>query len=311
MISERQFLKSEIVEINRILASIPEEDVIDRATFEYRLRDVEAQLRELPDIPEPETMTITFRGAPVRGTHGIFADFASKTINLLSDAFAALVAVAKGTPPAPGGVIPEADKHRLLITGTALGSFGFELELPEEESSSAQQLPLLPETVNPLSSARAMLEDLLAKSLEDDDEQLADAVENAGARALDYVRKFYEALRDSNATFSLKTGARRIEYPDVGRVSHAADRLKSGIAERKQSFIGKLTGVLPLKRDFEFLTEENGQLHGKIDPAFENVGALYTCWSGKKAKITLNVRTVGKGHPRYTLLSRSDISAEF
>ncbi|MCR5220687.1 MAG: hypothetical protein K6E31_06820 [bacterium] len=310
MNSKRQFLESEIVEIKRILASIPEEDVVDRATFEFRLRNVEAQLRELPDTPEPETMTITFKGDPVRGTHGIYADFASKTISFLSDAFDALVAMAEGTPPAQGDVFPETGKHRLLITGTALGSFGFELELPEAENASTQQLFLSPEAANPFSSARAMLETLLARALEADDEHLADAVENAGARALDNVRKFYEILRDNNATFSLKTGARRIEYPDVERVNHAAERLKSdNIIESKQSFIGKITGVLPLKRDFEFLTEENRRFHGKIDPEFENIGALHADWSGKKVKITLNVRTVGKAHPRYTLLGRNDIAA--
>ena len=57
----------------------------------------------------------------------MFAEFGAKVINTFADAIAAIGA-SQTTALGTRGVIPGRDDYQLLITGTALGSFGFELE---------------------------------------------------------------------------------------------------------------------------------------------------------------------------------------
>lgn len=308
MHKERIFLESEITELKRLLAAIPEENVIDRMGFEHRLMQAEEALQHMQNTPIPETMTITFKGKPVRGTHGVYADFATKAMGRLSDTFAAFVANAKGITLGHGGVIPEIDKHKLLITGTALGSFGFELELPTPKPESLPvQGKLLPEE-SPIVKARDMLERVIEQSLEGDDDQLAEALEEVELRALHKLRGFYETLRKNDAIFSLKIGAREIRCPSVDIVEQASSRLKKENIKTSPSFFtGKLIGVLPQSRDFEFEDTAYGIIKGKIDEHAGDISNLVWQWSQKTTRICLQQKIVGRGKPRYRLASLYDI----
>lgn len=306
---EKQFIESEINELKYLLSATPQEKIIKRKGYEYRLAQAERLLRELQEQPHPETMTITFKGCPVRGTHGIFADFATKAMGRLSDAFAAFVAIAKGKTLASSGAIPEADKHRLLIIGTALGSFGFELELPTlKPETSPVQGSLLPQ-VNPIIKARDMLEKVIEQSLEGDDDQLAESIEDIDQRAIDSVQTFYEVLRQDGAIFSLTIGSRQIICSTLEKVQQAGARLKSdNIATGEAHFTGYFSGVLPSKRDFEFVDVRKGVICGKVDKSIEDASVLNRAWLGKLATIGLVSRTVGQGRPRYTLMSLEHIT---
>lgn len=255
-------------------------------------------------VPAPETMTITFRGKPVRGTHGIFADFATSAMGKLSNVYAAFVANAKGITLGCGGAITEVNKHKLLITGTALGSFGFELELPAPEPTPAQvQLPLMPQE-NPLVKARDMLQRVITQSLEGDDDQLAESFEDIDQRTLTELRDFYEVLRQNEAVFALKIGAREVRCHSVEALAQASARLKSdNITTDMPTFTGKLVGILPQKRDFEFETAPNEIIRGKIDKSIEDASILNQDWLNKCVTIRLASRRVGQGKPRYTLTS--------
>ena len=90
--------------------------------------DVESELSSVAaPNREPARARLTFRGRPVVGQHGIFAEFGAKATSAFADAVAKVAAGLSG-PLASMGPIPNRDESRLLITGTALGSFGFELE---------------------------------------------------------------------------------------------------------------------------------------------------------------------------------------
>lgn len=75
------------------------------------------------------------------GSHGVVADFASKAAGFFTDAFTA-VAAGLAENLRYMGPIPDKEKNQLLITGTAIGSFGFEFELPPPELAlQSDQLP--------------------------------------------------------------------------------------------------------------------------------------------------------------------------
>jgi hypothetical protein len=134
MNNERLFLASEISELESLLAHVPESRVIERLSLMSRLESVRESLAAMP-MQTAQKIRLTFRGKPVFESHGISADFASKAGGLFSSAFTAILAGLKGGGLQEMRPIPDKDKNQLLLTGTALGSFGFEFELPIEEPS--------------------------------------------------------------------------------------------------------------------------------------------------------------------------------
>jgi hypothetical protein len=134
MNNERLFLASEISELEALLAHVPDNHVIERMSLKSRLESVRVALAAMP-AQTAQKVRLTFRGKPVFGSLGILADFASNAGGLFSNAFSAVLAELKGIDLQDMGPIPDKDKNQLLLTGTALGSFGFEFELPIEEPS--------------------------------------------------------------------------------------------------------------------------------------------------------------------------------
>ncbi len=83
-ILERKHLLADLDERNRLIDQMPESDVIDRMSLEARKEEVGAALSAGP-VPtrEPVRARLTFRGAPIIGSHGMFAEFGAKAINAL------------------------------------------------------------------------------------------------------------------------------------------------------------------------------------------------------------------------------------
>lgn len=72
-------LLGERTALERMIAETPEEDVLDRASLSACLKSAEAALSQVePDEREPARVRLTFKGRPVIGSHGIFAEFGMK-----------------------------------------------------------------------------------------------------------------------------------------------------------------------------------------------------------------------------------------
>src|SRR4051794_28560429 len=125
---DRMHLLAELKFLQQRLSELPAAARVMRLSTESRLRAIEARLEKEPvDEREPARVRLTFNGRPVIGSHGIFAEFGMKAVTSFTEAVAA-VAASLAAPLAPMGPIPNREQHQLLITSTALGSFGFELE---------------------------------------------------------------------------------------------------------------------------------------------------------------------------------------
>ena len=122
LLAEKQFLTTRI-------DSIPVAAGLTRASLQSRLRTVEGGLQATLNRVhrDPARARLTFGGRPVVRSHGVFADFGTKAAGRFVDAIAA-VAASITAPLAAMGPIPGRDQNQLLIVGTAIGSFGFELE---------------------------------------------------------------------------------------------------------------------------------------------------------------------------------------
>ena len=300
MNSESLFLTSEINELEALIASTPANNVIGRMSLEARLAAAREALAALP--PHATTKAqLTFRGRPVFGSHGIAADFGAKAAGAFTDAFAA-IAAALDEGLRGMGPIPDRDKHQLLITGTAIGSFGFEFELPATEPS------LFPETTK-AQEAMEKIESLFRLSALGSDDEVAEVIDEVHPRAVKKVHEFLELLSQQQAWCALEFDDRQFRFADHEQIKASSERLKdSNIQEKQATYRGELQGVLPDGRTFEFrLSDQAGVIKGKVDKSIPDPDVLNREWLHKPATIALSVMQVGQGRPRFTLMTLDDL----
>ena len=182
---------AEIRELEELLAAIPEENVIERMSLEARLQAAKDLLATLPQSREAPKARLTFRGKPVFGSHGISADFGAKAAGAFSDAFAVVAAgLSEGLQHI--GPIPNRDRNQLLITGTAIGSFGFEFELPTQPAT------LFPE-LQKAEEAMKKIENLFRLAAEGSDDDIAEVIDEIHPRAGKKVFEFLDLLVQQQA----------------------------------------------------------------------------------------------------------------
>ena len=291
---DRQHLLAERTFLQRLLAKTPATARLTRMSDEARLRKVEAQLAALPaDERIPARARLTFDGVPVIRSHGIFADFGMKAVSSFTEAVAS-VAASLSAPLAAMGPIPNRDQNQLLITSTAVGSFGFELE-----EYRAEQLAL--EEASPVATALERTQALLQSTLGNDDD-LADIASETDPRALDKVRTFLKVLADNSAVCALQYGGSGVRFTDVGQVSRSLARLAAdNLHESEEQLRGEFVGVLPNSRSFEFRLASDGQIiRGKVSPRVQNVDAINDHLHSA-VRIDVTRTQVGNGRPRYLL----------
>ena len=291
---DRQHLLAERTFLQRLLAKTPATAWLTRMSDEARLRKVEAQLAALPaDERTPARARLTFDGVPVIRSHGIFADFGMKAVSSFTEAVAS-VAASLSAPLAAMGPIPNRDQNQLLITSTAVGSFGFELE-----EYRAEQLALV--EASPVATALERTQALLQSTLGNDDD-LADIASETDPRALDKVRTFLKVLADNSAVCALQYGGSGVRFTDVGQVSRSLARLAAdNLHESKEQLRGEFVGVLPNSRSFEFRLASDGQIiRGKVSPRVQNVDAINDHLHSA-VQIDVTRTQVGNGRPRYLM----------
>lgn len=291
---DRQHLLAEQNFLREQLTGLPASARLTRMSTEARLRSIEMQLAEMPvNEREPARARLTFNGAPVIGSHGIFADFGMRAVSSFTDAVAS-VAASLTAPLASMGPIPNRDQNQLLITNTAVGSFGFELE-----EFSGAQLPF--EEESPVGIALDRTQALLQGTL-GNDEDLADIASETDPRALDKIRAFLKVLVDSDAVCALQYRGRGVRFTDVGQVRSSLERLGAdNLRESQQRLRGKFVGALPKSRTFEFkFAEDETIIRGKVATSIQNVDEINQHLH-QLTFIEVMTTQVGNGRPRYLL----------
>ena len=290
---QRNFLLAERETVKRMLARTPATALLTRMSDEARLRNIEVELAALPaDGRSPARARLTFNGLPVIGSHGIFADFGMKAVSSFTDAVAT-VAASLSAPLAAMGPIPNRDQNQLLITNTAVGSFGFELEeyraqeLLDDESAVAVALD--------------RTQSLLQATLGQDDE-LADIASETDPRALEKVRGVLRVLADNEAICTLQYGDKAMRFVDPGQVRRSLDRLAAdNLRESQETLEGEFVGVLPVARSFEFkLSGSDEIVRGKISPKVGDVEMLNDHLH-QRVRVEAMRTQVGNGRPRFLL----------
>lgn len=302
MSTKANTLNSELKEIKEILDGMPEENLIDRFSLEQRIKELESFLDSLtPKELSRERLSLTFRGDPVVGSEAMSADFAGRATSAFSDAFAAILAGLNDTLRY-SGPIPDKTRYPLMITGTAIGSFGFEMELPLDNQD------LFFDRVES-GGAMELLRNLLRVSAIGSDDDISDIVEEIHPRAVRKVADFLSVLSQNGAWCGLEFRNEFFRYKDAEQIKLSEERLKNeNIKETNEEYKGEFQGILPVGRNFEFLVSGDGEvIKGRLGPDIENPDLLNREWLHRSATVRLNVIQVGRGRPRFTLLSLDDI----
>ncbi len=185
--------------------------------------------------------------------------------------------------------------QQLLITNTAIGSFGFELqEVPQSGL-------LLSET--PVSVALEHVKTLLNSTIGTDDE-LAESAADTNPRALDKMRGFLQTVADYEATFCLSFRESEFRLSSVEDVRLSLERLGTdNLQEDEVTLTGQFEGFVPSRRIFDFAVADGELITGRTAAVFPEP---YVTEINKHLRETLDIRVmrtrVRGGKPRYRLL---------
>lgn len=288
-------LQAECNTLRGMLAGIPEDRVLSRASLELRLEELEERLADSSALEqEPVKAVLTFSGRPVSGSKGVLAAFAAKALSAFSEAITA-VGASHHAILAPTGPVPNRDQYQMMITGTARGSFGFQLQ----ESSAQLEFYQDSTVAKALEATRSLLDG----SIGVDDEQLAEAAADMDQRALDKIRGFVSILNDHDATCSLMHADKSFSFRNSGQVRRSLERLSQEyLSESEQALSIRFGGALPHKGSCEFQIEDSKEwLTAKIGPGVENPDAIND-HRNEMVEAKMLITQAGRGRPRYKLL---------
>jgi hypothetical protein len=293
--AEYRSLLSERSSLERMIADTPLDDVIDLRSLQVRLEIVNKQLEEQPQETRlPAQAKLTFRGRPVVGSHGIFAEFGMAATKAFTDTVA-LLAASFETELSATGPIPNRGQNQLLITNTALGSFGFQLEEYRED--------LLPPTdESPVALALKETQELIQGAASGSDDELTDSASGQDPRAMAALSGFLKTLIDNEAVCALAIGEKTFAFTDVGEVRKSWSRLaQENLHSAPTTLEGWFEGALPKRKSFEFKVTATGEvIAGKIASGVSDVSVINKHLY-KTVAIQLMATRVGQGKPRYVL----------
>ena len=302
-VHEYRFLLADRATLKGLIAEIRPDEVITRRSFEYRLSQVEEELKAYegysPEVVEAE---LTFWGKPVSGSRGGSANFLSDVTKRFATAIHYIGASQKYVNLNPTGAVRDKNDYELMITDTALGSFGFRVE-------EASQQPSLSGEHTPVERAIGGFKSILEASV-GPDSQLAEAISDADSRAIKAVWEFLNDVAKEDAVCALEFKGDKFSFRDTLQVKRSRDRLDQDIVQEDDvEFSGRFQGFLPNSHRAEFLIE------AVDDESFsEHVGAVISCTVAPSpnedsinsvlnltVRATLRARRVGAARPRFVI----------
>ncbi len=232
----------------------------------------------------------------------MLADFGGKAVEAFSSAVSTVLASINGDIGERGPVAKK-DAGQLMITGTAVGSFGFELEVSETAN------PLFEEEEASTGDVVVIIQNLLETAATGSDDEITEVVDVIHPRALKKVSEFLSYLETQKASCGLDFKGRSFKFSDFSQLSTASLKLKDqNVNELPKEFEGRFVGFLPHSRMFEFsIKETNEVIKGKIGSKQIDVNYLSDNFLRVPVSAKFNSVSVGEGKPKYTLMAADDI----
>ena len=304
---DRDYIQAEISALTALVASLPERDYLGRSSLEARRQDLVEELDKLAAASENRAkIALYFGGEPVIGSAGVETEFSTSALSSFQDLITKVWGAGAGNLSAMGPV-PDKAASRLHITSLVHGSFGFLLEELDDQGE-----PLF-ETA--LRKAANTAVHYVASIADENEARFTETLEQLDQRGFSAVRDFFSSIYRRKATLRLVEGTVDARF-DLTAVERAWNRLEAAkVDEDRYPLEGKLLGIIPLGRRFEFEPDGATQvIKGKVGERFSEsyLERMSTeQFAGKRWKATLHrvvvTRQGREPSERFTLLKLDEI----
>lgn len=294
--AQREFLKVQLLDTQRLRELAGQHPLMSVALAE-RERELKEKIAALP-LGNKEARTILFfSGEPVQGSMGIDASFAGRVL----EPFQSMV-MADYADRWHGAVGSRGRRHgeaqsRLLLTGLPRGSFGLELARAENDDLFGES-----QLADTLAHVTRLVE-----SASRSDEDFAAELDETAPRVIQNLREFLEVVAKGKAGLRLESGDFRCSMNPV-EANEAFTRVAGTISKEEPiKFPGVFKGVLLQSWRFDFVTDDNHSVGGKIDENLteEQVIDLNRKFFNERCQASLLKTTVlfrnGRERTTYTL----------
>jgi hypothetical protein len=307
---ERDQIAAEISALDMLLSSLPDNDFLGRISLEARRRRLHEEFGRLAHAEERKAkVALYFGGDPVIGNLGVQASFGTRAVGSFQDLLTKVWGMAEGGQLQSMGPIRDKAAAQMHITSLVHGSFGFLLEELDEEGE-----PLFN---TPLSKAADQATDYIASFASENEARYSDVIETLNSRVFQGIRDFISCIHKNNATLRLVEGEREEKF-DRQAVERAWERVEaSNVDEDEIRVEGKLLGVIPVGRRFEFDPDGGTSIvKGKVGQKF---GESYLQrmseqqFAGRRWRAVMNRRIITKAgrqpYESFTLLELDEIES--
>ena len=308
---ERDQMGAELAELTTLIESLPANDYLSRLGLESRRDEVQHKFMTLVDHEEYRAkVALYFGGEPVFGSKGVKADFGSKAVGSFQDLLSKVWVATEGGQLLPMGPIRDRSAAQLHITNLVHGSFGFLLE-----ELDAQGEPMFKTA---LCKAADQTAEYIASFAGENEDSFSSVIEDLNPRVFQSLREFFGCIHKNNATFRLVEGSRDFKFDHLA-VERAWSRAEnSNIDEEQTQVRGKLLGVIPIGRRFEFQPDGGATIiEGKVGEQFSNtyLERISTQqFAGRRWNALFHKRMIAKTGrapaEKFTLLELDEIGAE-
>lgn len=308
---DRDQIAAELASLGSLIDSRPANDFLGRIGLEARRDEIKHQFESLSTKEDRRAkVALYFGGEPVLGSAGIHAGFGTRVIG----SFQELVSKVWGSNVSGQlqamGPIKDREASQLHITNLVQGSFGFLLEELDEQGE-----PLF---VSELCKATDQVADYIVSFAGENEAVFATTIEDLNPRVFQSLRDFIGHVYKSKATFRLVEGDRdeKFDYNAVERAWHRAEALT--VDEEQIRLEGKLLGVIPMRRRFEFEpVGDSSIIEGKVGEKFSQsyLERITTeQFAGRHWSALLHKRVITKvGRPpvdNFTLIELDEIGSK-
>lgn len=299
----RDALRSDIASVQALLDKARGRDPLGEISLQARLQSLEGQLRALDQSSAiTATVALVFDGGPVRGSSAIDADFAGQALQDYQELVTRQMASVASGGLSAKGPIPSAIRQqaRLNITALVHGSFGFVLE----ENNDGQH----PMFETPTHLAVHTVTDLLRGVAAADERWFEDQLPELDYRLFAGLRDFVSTLHKAGSSLKLSEEDRDLRLGPV-EVERAYDRISQvEVDEVEETVAGKLLGVIPIARRFEFMSADGDVISGRVA---QNLSADYLerldrdeALAGKGWRALIRTKTVTRPDGRHSSVTR-------
>jgi hypothetical protein len=257
---DRERLTAEIAALDAMLSQLDAQDYLSRVGLESRRDELRESLGRLLGHSDTQArVALFFGGDPVIGSEGVKARFAGDAVGSFQDILTNVWGSKQEKPVALAGPIRNQELSNLHITALLHGSVGFLLE--ELDPSGAL-------FDSPLKDAADQAAKIVSGFADEDDRTFTAVIEELTPRVFKSVQKFLRYVHNDKATIRLVEGDTdlRIDHDGVERAWQRAEASK--VDEERVYLNGRLIGVIPIHRRFEFQPDGAPMIFGVVGEDF-------------------------------------------